>query len=58
MCAGCVFNLILIVALAMATIGSLIKIKGGVIDKVFTKPSTIPVPTGTTEAEGPSENNE
>ena len=29
------FNLILVVALAVATIGSLIKLKGGVYDKLF-----------------------
>lgn len=44
-----VFNAILVIALAVATIGSIIKIKGGVIDKVFSKPSTVTVPTDSDE---------
>lgn len=43
------FNTILVIALAVATIGSFIKFKGGVIDKVFTKSETVTVPTGSDE---------
>jgi manganese transport protein len=32
-----VYNLVLLVAIAAATIGSAVKIKGGVIDKIFPK---------------------
>lgn len=38
-----VFNIILVVALAVATIGSLVKLKGGVFDKLFPE-STISAP--------------
>ncbi len=47
-----IFNLLLVAALTMATIGSLIKIKGGVIDKLFPKkaPATAPAdPAGEAE---------
>jgi len=33
------FNAVLVVALAVATIGAVIKIKGGVIDKLISHPS-------------------
>ena len=38
-------NVLLVIALAMATIGSVIKIKGNVIDKLFPEKSPTAAPT-------------